>query len=119
MIIMELNYSTIGERIAHRRQQKGMKQRELAEKLNISNNYLSSIERGKESPSLEILVAICNELEVTPDYLIMGNMHANNIPQSITDNLRICSGDDLGLLSEIVKLMVNRNSGKWNSDNFV
>lgn len=87
MILVELNYVEIGNRIAQRRIHAGIKQTNLAETVGISNNYLSSIERGKERPSLEILVSICNALHVTPDYLLMGNMHSNNIPQNITDGL--------------------------------
>ena len=49
---MELNYGVMGVRIANRRKQMGMKQNVLAEKIEISNNYLSGIERGKEKPSL-------------------------------------------------------------------
>ena len=91
---MELNYAGIGQRIARRRIQIGLKQLELADRLDISNNYLSSIERGKENPSLEVIVSLCNELRVTPDYLLMGNMYSNNIPQNIVDGLRICSEAD-------------------------
>ena len=115
---MELNYTGIGRRIAQRRLQMGLKQNILAEKLNISNNYLSSIERGKEKPSLEIIVNICNALQVTPDYLLMGNMHSNNVPQNIADGLRLCSDDDLSLLSVIIGHMVERQGLKWNNDNF-
>ena len=115
---MELNYTGIGRRIAQRRLQMGLKQNILAEKLNISNNYLSSIERGKEKPSLEIIVNICNALQVTPDYLLMGNMHSNNVPQNIADWLRLCSEDDLSLLSVIIGHMVERQGLKWNNDNF-
>ena len=81
VIFMEIEYTSIGLRIAKRRKQIDMKQNVLADKLNISNNYLSGIERGKEKPSLEILVKICNELQVTPDYLLMGNMYSNIVPQ--------------------------------------
>lgn len=101
-----------------RRKQREIKQNILAEKIGISNNYLSSIERGKEKPSLEIFVQICIALEVTPDYLLMGNMYSNNVPQNITDGLRLCSEEDIGLLSVIMHYLVNRQSDKWNGDNF-
>ena len=117
MINMELNYVGIGQRIARRRIQMGLKQIELADRLDISNNYLSSIERGKENPSLEVIVGLCNELRVTPDYLLMGNMYSNNIPQNIVDGLRICSEDDLMLMTVIMQHMVERQSTKWNNDN--
>ena len=116
---MELNYIEIGSRIAHRRIHAGIKQTTLADTVGISNNYLSSIERGKERPSLEILVSICNALHVTPDYLLMGNMHPSNVPQNIADGLRLCSEDDLSLISGIVQIMVRRSSEKWNSDKYI
>ena len=77
---MELDYKNIGKRIIRRRAKLKMNQVSLADKVGISNTYLSSIEHGKEKPSLDILVKICNELSVTPDYLIMGNMYSKAIP---------------------------------------
>lgn len=115
---MELNYVSIGQRIAKRRNQAGLKQNLLAEMIGISNNYLSSIERGKEKPSLEILINICIALQVTPDYLLMGNMYSNNVPQNIVDGLRLCTEDDLLLISAIMQYMVERRGKKWNNDNF-
>lgn len=96
----------------------GLKQNTLAERIGISNNYLSSIERGKEKPSLEIFVSICNALQVTPDYLLLGNMYSNNVPQNIVDGLRLCSEEDLSMLYVIVQHMVERRGSKWNNDNF-
>lgn len=115
---MELDYTNLGKRISKRREQIKIKQNALAEAIGISNNYLSSIERGKEKPSLEILVRICNALHVTPDYLLMGNMYSNNVPQNITDGLRLCSNEDIALLCTIMQYMVERQNIKWNSDNF-
>lgn len=117
-MIMELDYSGLGQRIAKRRIQAGIRQNALADIIGISNNYLSSIERGKEKPSLEIIINICNVLHVTPDYLLMGNMYSNNIPQNIMDGLRLCSDEDLILLSIMMQHMVERQGIKWNNDNF-
>ena len=96
----------------------GFKQNMLAERLDLSNNYLSSIERGKEKPSLEVIVNICNALQVTPDYLLMGNMYSNNVPQNIADGLRLFTKEDLSLLSVLIDHLVERQSQKWNNDNF-
>ena len=96
----------------------GFKQNMLAERLDLSNNYLSSIERGKEKPSSEVIVNICNALQVTPDYLLMGNMYSNNVPQNIADGLRLCTKEDLSLLSVLIDHLVERQSQKWNNDNF-
>lgn len=32
-----------------------------------------------EEKSLDMFLKICEELKVTPDYLLLGNVHANNI----------------------------------------
>lgn len=118
VIDVELCYVGIGKRIATRRKQLGLKQNVFAERIGISNNYLSSIERGKEKPTLDILVNICNALQVTPDYLLMGNLYSNNIPQNIVDGLRLCSEADLLLISVLITHMVERQGKKWNNDNF-
>lgn len=109
---MELDYENLGKRIAKRRKNVNIKQNALAEMLGISNNYLSSIERGKEKPSLEIIVKIFNILQVTPDYLLMGNMHSNNVPQNISEGLRLCTDEDIALLSAIMHYMVDRQKAK-------
>lgn len=96
----------------------GLKQNTLAGKMGLSNNYLSSIERGKEKPSLEVIVNICIELQVTPDYLLMGNMYSNNVPQNIADGLRLCTAEDLTLMSIMIEHLVERQGQKWNNDNF-
>lgn len=116
---MELNYKEIGCRIAERRKHQCISQQYLAEILGISNNHLSSIERGKAGPSLEVLVGICNALRITPDFLLMGSMYAGNLPQNTVDNLKLCSDKDAELLYKISCLMVDRNSENWNVDNFV
>lgn len=58
-------------------------------------------------------------MKVTPDYLLLGSMHANNIPQDIIDKLRLCSESDLELLKQIIELFVNRNQAHWNKKNFI
>lgn len=118
MIIMDLDYLNLGQRIAKRRTQIGLRQNVLADLIGISNNYLSSIERGKEKPSLEVIVSLCNALQVTPDYLLMGNMYSNNVPQNIIERLRLCSNEDIALLLVMVQHMVERQGLKWNNDNF-
>ena len=115
---MELDYKNIGKRIVRRRKRLKISQIDLAEKIGISNNYLSSIEHGKEKPSLDILVKICNAISVTPDYLIMGNMYSNNVPQNIADSLQLCSSRDVDLVNTLVQRMVELQVEKWNNDNF-
>ncbi len=53
-----------GLRIKHLRDRKGWTQENLAEKMDISSNYLSSMERGKENPTLDMLIKMSKSLQV-------------------------------------------------------
>lgn len=116
MIEIEFQYSDMGNRIKTRRKELNIKQAELAKILKISNTHMSSIESGKQKPSLDIFIQICNQLNVTPDYLLLGNMYGYNIPQNITDKLRLCSQSDIELAKDFIELLVARNQQKPSSN---
>ena len=52
------------------REQKGILQKDLAQKLNKTRACISSWETSKTEPDLQSLIQIANELEVTTDYLL-------------------------------------------------
>ena len=57
----------IGKRIKQGREQIGLTQDQLAEKLGVATNYISTIERGASFPRCEKLIAIINGLETSAD----------------------------------------------------
>lgn len=95
-----------------RRKELHIKQAELAETLEISNNHMSSIENGRQKPSLDTFIRLCDCLNVTPDYLLLGSMHA----QDILDKLRLCSQEDIILARDFIELLVKRNRKKHITD---
>ena len=109
---MDSRYAEMGRRIKLRRKELNIKQSEMAEALDVSNNHISSIETGKQKPSLDMFISICEYLRVTPDYLLLGVMHSYNVPQDILGKLRLCTPDDINLTKDIVELLVNRNQKK-------
>lgn len=116
---MDSNLVEMGNRISAMRRHLGINQNTLAEKIDISKNHLSNIECGREKPSFDVLISLCNELRVTPDYLLMGSMHPQGVPQNVIDSLALCSSEDITLLETIVHHMVVRRESKWNNDNFI
>ena len=106
VIYMKINTTELGKRIAKRRRAQKMKQEELAGILDISNNHLSSIERGRAVPSMTLFCGICDALSVTLDYLLLGDMRSNNVPQDIMDLLRLCSEDQIAFVQKFVQLML-------------
>ncbi len=116
---MEVSLIEMGNRIAVRRRHLKISQSQLAEKIDISNKHLSNIECGREKLSFDVLVSLCNELRVTPDYLLMGSMHPCGVPQNLIDSLSLCTDEDIALLETVVSHMVLRQEMKWNNDNFI
>jgi len=69
---MELDYSVIGSRIAHRRKKLRLTQAKVAERCDISDQYLSNIERAVSIPSTEVIMRLAIALETTPDEFLVG-----------------------------------------------
>lgn len=61
---------SLGRQIALYRRVRGMKQEELAEMVSLSTSYISAIERGVKTPTLENFIAIANALKVSSDELL-------------------------------------------------
>lgn len=116
---MEFQYQVMGIRIKNRRKELKIKQADLAEFLDISNNHMSSIENGKQKPSLDTFLRICRYLNVSPDYLLLGAMHAYNVPQDVIDKLRLCSQSDIDLARDFIELLVKRNSANHTKNNYI
>jgi len=53
-----------GSRVKSLRESKGWTQEYLAEKMDISSNYISCIERGKENPTFDMMEKLVKGLDV-------------------------------------------------------
>lgn len=62
----------IGKFIAEERKRKGYTQRELSEKIGISDKTVSKWERGNGFPEVSLLLPLCNELNITVNELLSG-----------------------------------------------
>jgi transcriptional regulator with XRE-family HTH domain len=67
---MELDYQEIGRNIRHYRQMRGIRQKELAELVHVSDQHISHIENGHTKLSLVTLVAIANVLQIDCNTLL-------------------------------------------------
>jgi transcriptional regulator with XRE-family HTH domain len=62
---------SLGEFIRERRKQAQYSLRDLADRANVSNPYLSQIERGLHTPSVRVLKAIAAALNVSAESLLV------------------------------------------------
>ena len=71
----------LGEKIKKIRNGKSFSLRDLAGKVDLSASFLSQIEQGKASPSIENLKKIANCLDVRVSYLIEDEEVKKDAPQ--------------------------------------
>ena len=74
----------IGRRIATVRREMNLSQKDLAAKINISNNHLSNIETGKSAPGFATFLDICTILNADATYIIGGDIYPS--PDDATIN---------------------------------
>ena len=60
----------LGLRLKTLRQEKGLTQQQLAEKLNVVKASVSGYEQSSIHPSAEVLIQICKYFNVSADYLL-------------------------------------------------
>jgi transcriptional regulator with XRE-family HTH domain len=60
----------LGRLIREQRERAQLSMRELAKRANISNPYLSQIERGLHEPSVRVLTSIASALELSAEALL-------------------------------------------------
>ena len=90
---MSLNYRAIGQRIMTIRKKNHLSQLRFSEMIDKSPTYVSYIETGKKSMSLETFVQIANALCVTADILLAEQLTGSvmAVSQEITMLLSDCS----------------------------
>lgn len=62
----------LGRRVRRLREQRGFSQAELAQRSEISTQYLGEIERGRRDPSLSVAARLSSALDSSLDFLALG-----------------------------------------------
>ncbi len=63
---------------------------------------------SEKSPGGYLVVGIYKELNVSPNYLLNGAMHPENIPLDIAADITKCKGEDIEVIAEISKIYVEK-----------
>ncbi len=67
---MKVKKYEIGSRIRKYREERNMTQKQLAERIGVSNSRVSNWEQGLNRPDADILAAVCVALDVSPSLLL-------------------------------------------------
>lgn len=100
----------LGTRIAQRRVELRLSQKELANQAGISVTYLSELERNKRFPSARICVDITNALHVPMDYLLQDISRGGRIYRlsEYSKKIRRLNPSDQNLILTVMAAMISR-----------
>jgi len=89
MKTQKYDYEFIGHNIKQARSIKKYTQSALAEKIGVGNKHVSDMELGYAGISVDVLIRLCEALEVDSDYILFGKMTVdrNNPFNKLLDNL--------------------------------
>ncbi|AFL98946.1 MULTISPECIES: helix-turn-helix domain-containing protein [Desulfitobacterium] len=106
---MEINYKELGKRIAKRRKVLNLTQDDVAEATGLSNNHISNIENNHSIPSIETLMKICQALDITPDYFLLGIVRHENdsLLAQINQKIKLCDEKKLKLVDHFITWVVD------------
>ena len=117
--LAEKNMQKLGQRIAELRKENHYKQTEIANKLNVSQQVISNIERGITTPDVEQLKCLADIFNVSLDWLVdrdFSDENADNYERQIINYIK--KMDDkgkelsLGLLSQVAQHRGNSDGNK-------
>ena len=74
-----MNKLTMGDRIKEARKNQGLTQEQLAERLDISVEFIGQIERGLKLPSMQVFVKLIENLNVSADYLLRDSVSTGRL----------------------------------------
>ncbi len=103
---MVIDYVEVGKRLAKRRKELGLKQYQVCEMIDVNYKYISNLEKGRSVPSVETVMNLCEALQVTPDYLLMGAVLDSKVSdEKITEKISRLSGKNKIIIQGIIDVL--------------
>ena len=103
---------TIGKNIRKYRLMKKLRQEDLAEKADLSINYVGAIERGEKIPSLETLLVIINALGVSADMILADVIDTGYLVKDslLAEKLEKLSAEDRSKIYDVIDTMLKHST---------
>lgn len=107
-----MNLDTIGKNIKKYRLEKKLRQEDLAEKTDLSTNYIGMLERGEKIPSLETLINILNILEISADMVLSDVLNTGyTVKNSILDDkLAKLTDKDRNRIYDVIDVLLKHSN---------
>lgn len=99
---------TIGRNIKKYRIEKKLRQEDLAEKTDLSSNYIGMVERGEKTPSLETFISILNALEISADMVLADVLKQGYVVKNslLDEDMQKLSQDDRERIYLVIETLI-------------
>lgn len=105
---------SIGTNLRKVRIQRKLRQEDVAEKADLSVNYVGAVERGERLPSLESFIALLNAVEASADIVLCDVLNNGyEIKNSlINDKLKTLKKEDLARIHDVIDVEIKHSRQK-------
>lgn len=104
--MQDLNFEEIGKILRASRIEHHYTQEYVADQIDVNVSHISNIENNRVKVSLTTLVAICNVLNLTVDYVLKSEYTASDsIDREILKELASCSPEKKEKILKIIRII--------------
>lgn len=121
---MSMDKIIVGKRIRYQREKQALTREQFAELVTISPQFLAEIENGSKGMSADTLYKICENVDVTADYLLFGRQSAGGhatpgmeLLSAIPPKYSSMAERILEALSDAIKAAEPSNEEAWKEPN--
>ena len=114
IMLPEIDFERIGQRVKQARIDKGYTQAELGEVIGCSNNHMSHIETGQTKVSLSLLLKLAYALDMDLNFFLMDTPYVEK-DSEIANKLSQCSPSTLLSVNKIIDVLLEQQEREKDS----
>lgn len=104
----DVDLAEIGKRIQSRRKQQGLTQEQLADRMNVSIQMISNLERGNKAIRIDNLINLCQILDVSTDYILTGKETQDDF-HALTARIEALSQSNRKMIEVLIDYCISEN----------
>ena len=114
MEVVEMDIYSIGANLRKVRTQKKLRQEDVAERADLSVNYVGAVERGERIPSLETFIKILNAIGTSADIVLCDVLDTGyEVKNSlINDKLKTLRKEDVSRIHDLIDVEIKHSQHK-------